>query len=334
MENVSIEVQKLGGDALISLTSDALERRSYDEVPARFDDVEPEWTRILNSNVDVIINVDPVESPSSLDGVPPERVQARARSVVAATALTAERSVRMIEVGNGLYPTPARAAHFEMDQNELARQFWTSVATDAAQLAATGARIAEALAGSGEVHLTHPNGTDLRLALDTREVMVNDGALSDEDVAAGGTRVWNWRPAGEVYVRVAPGSANGRVVVDRYDYLGSPVTGLTIDVAAGRITSITAASGGEALLAAYNSASGDGREVLSILDVGINPALSGGTDSQTRTWVPAGMVTLVFGADTWAGGSNAAPFSLQTFLTGTTLAVGERTLVRDGALTP
>jgi leucyl aminopeptidase (aminopeptidase T) len=334
MENVAIEVQKLGGHSLISLASDRLTRRSYDDVDARFDGVEPRWTRILNENVDVVIAVDAVESMALLDGVPPERIQARARAGVAAADISVRRSVRTIEVGNSLYPSADRAAQFEMDENELARQFWTAVAADASQLAATGARIREALRTGGEIHVTHPNGTDLRFGLDTREVFVNDGALSDADVAAGGTNVWKYRPAGEVYVRVAPGSANGRVVADRVDYQGRPVTGLTIDLAAGRITSINAASGGESLLAAYNSASGDGRELLSILDVGINPALSAGPDSKTRTWVPAGMVNLTFGTDVWANGTNRAAFSLTTFLTGTTLTVGDRTLVQNGALAP
>jgi hypothetical protein len=123
-------------------------------------------------------------------------------------------------------------------------------------------------------------------------------------------------------------------VVDRFDFQGSPVTGLTIDVAAGKITSIAAASGGERLLAAYNSAAGDGREQLTILDIGINPALSAAADSKTRTWVPAGMVTLVFGTDVWANGTNRSAFSISTFLTGTTLAVGARTVVQNGALAP
>jgi aminopeptidase len=334
IENVAIEAQKLGAEPLISVGSDRLTRRSYDEVPASFDALEPRWARVLNENVDVVITVDPVESLKVLDGVQPERIQARAKAAVAAGDILARRNVRTIEVGNGLYPTADRATQFGVDQTELTRQFWTAVSADAAQLAATGARLRDVLRAPGEVHVTHTNGTDLRFSLDAREVFVNDGALSDQDVAAGGSSMWKYRPAGEVYVRVAPGSANGRVVVDEFNFQGNPVTGLTIDVAAGRITSINATSGGEALLAAYNSASGDGRELLSIVDIGINPALSAAADSKTRTWVPAGMVTLVFGTDVWANGSNRSAFSLTAFLTGTTLAVGEKTLVQNGALAP
>ena len=37
MENIAIETMKAGGQPMISLASDSLARRSYDEVPASYD---------------------------------------------------------------------------------------------------------------------------------------------------------------------------------------------------------------------------------------------------------------------------------------------------------
>jgi aminopeptidase len=332
LENLSIEVLKAGAHPLVALGSDRLARRSYDDVPAQFDAVESKWGRILNSNVNVVIDVDASESLNAMEGVPPARMQARARAGAALAALSLQRGLRTVEVGNGLYPTEARAARFGLARDELARQFWSAVNADPEQLAAMGGRVRDVLAAAGDVHVTHPNGTDITFGLDTRQVFVNDGAVSAQDLSAGGASGWKYLPAGEVFARVRAGSANGKLVVDEYEYQGATVRGLTIDVAGGNITSITATSGGDALLAAYNSASGDGRERLSILDIGINPAMQATPDSRVRTWVPAGMVTLVFGSDVWANGTNNAPFSLNPFLPGCTVTVGGTPVVENGTL--
>ena len=47
LEDIAIEVAKVGGDPLITIGSDRLFRRSYDEVPARFDNVTSPVGRVL-----------------------------------------------------------------------------------------------------------------------------------------------------------------------------------------------------------------------------------------------------------------------------------------------
>jgi leucyl aminopeptidase (aminopeptidase T) len=331
LENLSIEVQKRGAHSLVSLVSDRLARRSFDEVAAKYDVVEGKWDRLISTNADVVINVDAIESPTALDGVPPARMQARAKANAQLATLSLQRGVRMIEVGNGLYPTEARAERFGLTREELARQFWTAVNTAPTEIAAIGNRVRDALRSARQVRITHANGTDIALGLDTREIFVNDGAISPQDVNAGGASAWKYLPAGEVYVRVAPGTATGRIVADEYEYQGASVRGLTLDVASGNITSITATSG-DALIAAYRSAAGDGREQLTVLDFGINPALRATQDSRVRTWVPAGMVTFVFGFDGWANGTNRAAFGISAFQPGSTVMIDGRTIVENGML--
>jgi leucyl aminopeptidase (aminopeptidase T) len=334
LEELATEARGLGAHPLVTILTDEMQARSYEEVPERFDSVEPRWSRVLSEAIDVLITVDPAETLDVLSSVAPARVQARTKAVAFEGSLRASRNVRTIEIGNGLYPLAERAAQFGTTQEELAREFWEAVNADPAALAETGSRLESILRSNSRIHLTHVNGTDLRFDLDASRVFVNDGAVSPEEQSAGGTSLWNWLPAGEVFVRVRPSTGAGRIVLDRYWFQGQEVRGLTLDVAGGRITALSAQQGGEGLLAAYNSGSGDGREVLSILDLGINPALSAVPGSEMLTWVPAGMVTLVFGNDVWAGGSNLAPFTLQLFQPGTTLTAGETVVVEGGSLRP
>jgi hypothetical protein len=50
------------------------------------------------------------------------------------------------------------------------------------------------------------------------------------------------------------------------------------------------------------------------------------------SWVPAGMVTVTLGSDTWAGGENTVAFGLTNYLPGSTLAVDGKVLVQNGGL--
>jgi aminopeptidase len=331
LEDIVIEVQKAGGHPLLSIGSERIVRRSYDDVPAQYDTLAPQWTRIVSQEVDVIITVDAVETPDLLAHVPQARLQARSRANQPFNMQLFQRGVRSTELGNGMYPTHARAARFGLTRDELARYFWDGLATDPDVLRQRADRIRPVLAQAREVRVTHPNGTDLTLRLDVRDIYVNDGAISDSDLASGGIDVVKYLPAGEIYARVMPGSANGRVVVDHLSFQGRDIQGLTLDIANGVITSMNAPDSGEALLAAYGNEK-DGREQLTVFDIGLNPGIPAEPGSRVLAYMPAGMVTLFFGADFWAGGANASAFTLNPHLAGTTVTIDGRVVVENGSL--
>ncbi|CAN5713339.1 hypothetical protein BH23GEM9_BH23GEM9_33590 [soil metagenome] len=330
LENMVIEVEKLGGSPLLVISSERMTRRSFDEVPAIYDTMPPRWSTVTARSADVIISVDPSETPDLLAHVPPARVQARSRAAAPFQVEMFQRGIRLVDIGNSLYPTHARAARFGLSRDELARYFWNGLAADPAMLLQRGQQLKPIFAGAREVRITHPNGTDLTFALDTRDIFINDGAISDEDLAAGGINLAKYVPAGEIYARVQPGSARGRIVVDYY-FQGRDIEGLTIEVENGEIMSITAPSGVDPLLAAYGS-DRDGRERLTVFDIGLNPGITASPDSRVRAYMPAGMVTLFFGNDIWAAGTNSASFGLFPHLTGTTVTIDGSVIVDNGEL--
>jgi hypothetical protein len=133
-----------------------------------------------------------------------------------------------------------------------------------------------------------------------------------------------------VYLSPVPGTAAGRVVAERVRYEGAWVEGLTLDFQQGRLTSLTARSGGERLRAAYDAA-GAGKELFGVVDFGINPAVRLPATS-SGSWVADGFVSLTIGNDTWAGGQNQSPYSQFVHLGGATVTLGDRTVVDAGAL--
>src|SRR2546426_10776069 len=80
MEDLAIEARKVGAQPLLTIWSERLIRRSYDEVPAKYDDQEPKLDLALVKQFDAVIAIDFGESEALLAGVPEERIAARAKA--------------------------------------------------------------------------------------------------------------------------------------------------------------------------------------------------------------------------------------------------------------
>lgn len=331
LEDIAVEVRHMGGQALIAIGSDRLDRMLYDSVPAKFDALPPTFPLRLAGFIDALIAVDYSENPGVLEGVPAVRIAARAKAGAPVDALLRKRHVRQVYMGNDLYPTAARAQQFGVSQDQLAEVFWKGVNVDYAALQATAERVRRILAAGRKLRITNPNGTDLTVAITGRPVYASDGAISSANLRRAGAPTAVWLPAGEVFLTPVAGTAQGTIVAERYFFQGNTIENLRLDFKAGRLVSMTAQSGLEPLKAAYDAA-GRGRDIFGVVDVGINPNVSLIPGSRMVGWMPAGMVTVALGGNTWAGGSNDVSFGIDPFLPGSTLSVDGRVIVQDGAL--
>jgi leucyl aminopeptidase (aminopeptidase T) len=239
--------------------------------------------------------------------------------------------VRQVLLGNGLYPTAERAEQLDVSRGELADALYGGVDVDYAQLQATGEQIRRVLAGGKQVRITAPNGTDLRVRIAGRSPYVSDGVISAEDRRRGGPATSVWLPAGEVYVVPGPGSADGVLVADGLFFEGERIEGLRLEFKDGKLASMTAKSGLEALKARYDAA-GAGKDVLGVLDLGINPGLKLPADKPMHVWSRAGMVTVGLGNNVWAGGDNDVAFGLAPYLPNGTVEVDGKVVIQDGKL--
>jgi hypothetical protein len=238
---------------------------------------------------------------------------------------------RIVFLGNGMFPTEENARDQGVSLAELERVFWDGVAVDAQAMTAAGQSVQATLRKGKTVRITSPAGTDLTLTLAGNEPYFGDGVITDEDAKSGPQGQLVWLPAGEVYVRVAPGSATGTLVADRMTWEGEEIESLRLDVANGRVVGMTAARGLDRLKGRYDVA-GTGKDLVTVLDIGVNPNMTLAPDSKLRTYVPAGMVTVSIGNDTWAGGNNNASFSFPMFLTRARVTVDDVPIVEDGKL--
>lgn len=332
LEDLAVQVRKQGAHPLVTLTTDRLTRRLYDDVPAKYDAQTPEWDLKLAGLLDAWFTIESGDE-ASLAGVPAERVAAHDKTYQPVYEAIRKRNVRLIFLGNGLYPTPSRAKQFGLSEAELAKLFWDGVNVDTTRLQATGEKLKKILSEGKEIHLTNPNGTDLKASIEKRLVTVSDGVISDEKRKQGGAACWTYLPAGEVYVSTASGTAEGRVVVNRLVYEGKEISDLILSVKGGKVVSMEAKANGEGLLADFKAAA-EGKDRFGVIDVGVNPDVRPPANGKVLTYMAAGMISVNVGNDTYAGGDDNTPYGLAGFLPGSTLTVDGKVIVEKGELKP
>jgi aminopeptidase len=331
LDDIAVEAMKAGGQPLISIGSDELTRRSFDEVPASYD-TQPQTLSLGLANMfDAQISVEVGDAENVMVGVPPARMAARAKAGLAANEAALKRGVRSVNLGNGLYPTASLAGHLSMSQTDLAKAFWAAANVPPATLRTKGEAIRAALSAAKQVTISAANGTSITFSLNTARASVSDGAITPEKVNQGGSATTTWLPAGELLVPVAPGTAEGKVVVDKLVYQGATIQGLTMTFSKGKLTGMTATSGLDALKALYDVSSG-GKDQFSYIDLGLNPEVKLPTNTGRIVWMAAGAVTVGLGDNTAWGGSIVSEFGLATPISGATLKADATVLIENGVL--
>jgi len=329
LENIDIEVQKVGGHPLLTIDSERMAKKYYAEVPEKYDSKERKLGMALAKTVNVNISVDSTETEDLLAGVPRTRFAASAKAGQPVADELIKNKVRSVDVGNGLYPTEWRAKRFEMPLDNFAKTFWEGVNIDYANLQTTGETAKTALVGK-EIEITHPNGTNLKMNIEGRPVYISDGIISEDDVQKGNLSVF--LPAGEAAVTPAANSGDGKFVIEKEFFEGKEITNLTLTFAGGKLTSMTGEGPGFAAMKANYDAFPEGKEILAFVDIGINSNMKLAPSTKFGNWVSAGMVTVGTGNNTWAGGTTNGVGGVDGHLAGATVKIDGKTIVENGVL--
>lgn len=224
-------------------------------------------------------------------------------------------------------PLPPRTAIDALYQQAL-------VDTNYTALAASQRKFAAALR-TGEVHITSPAGTDLRLRIGDRPVNFQDGNASRSRSAAGVTLIDKEieLPAGAIRVAPIEESVDGVIAFPPSQWDGRPVEGLTLRFARGRVVDITATSGREAVEAEMKAA-GEGGRAFREFALGFNPVLA---VPERGPWIPyygygSGVVRLSLGDNSELGGRVTGGYVRWNFFTDLTVTVGSTPWVRGGRM--
>src|SRR5437867_2312028 len=83
LEDLAVETRKLGAFPLIQLQTENLERRTFEEVPPKYDSQTPELDLKVTGIIDALISIDPGFSDAALAHVPVSRRAARQKANLA-----------------------------------------------------------------------------------------------------------------------------------------------------------------------------------------------------------------------------------------------------------
>lgn len=191
-----------------------------------------------------------------------------------------------------------------------------------------------ALLRSGDVHVTAPEGTNLRFKVGDRPFNKQDGDASRARMAKARVRVDREveLPAGVLRVAPIESSVNGVIVIPKARFGDVVVTAARLEIASGVVIRSSVATGGDALQAFLKSAPGASK--FREFGLGFNPKLvvpRGGTALPYYGYGDA-VVRLSLGDNEEIGGEVRGDGVRWLFFPKTTVTVGSTTLVKDGKL--
>ena len=229
----------------------------------------------------------------------------------------------------GGIPSQAYATLKGADYEDLVDMFWQSVDTDYEKIHERGTFISTLIKPGSELNVTGKAGTKLTIKVDDQPARLNCGQCAENISASGAASVW--LPAGEVYVCVDPTSANGTIVIPSMTFRGHIIKNLTLTFQNGHITDLKADENAAILKESLDKSTGD-KDVLSVVDIGLNPDSHPLQGSDYYSWEMGGMITLYIGNNAWAGGNIESDIGIAFHLAHSSISIDGKQVVSNGKL--
>jgi leucyl aminopeptidase (aminopeptidase T) len=211
------------------------------------------------------------------------------------------------------FATEGRARQWGIDRSEWEEKILRACLTDPKETAKGGARLVRSLARGKLVRITHPNGTDLRVALAGGAPRLQDGTPHPRNKRYGPSDMLAQVPAGRIDVALDSRTAEGVFHANRRTNIWWHWTsGGTLAFSRGRLTSYSFEAGEEEFTRRFKQGTA-GKDRTGVLTFGLNPAV---TDVPNLESIERGNVTLALGR-------NGA-------LAGAEVTVDEKAVVRGG----
>ncbi len=328
-EGVALECQKAGADPFMVLDTDKVfygQFKNFSEENLKKVSAHclglAEYTRSY-------VYLGGPKDPGPMARVPRPKFAAMFQGEQAHTEKNLEKKPKTVGVSIGQV-TRERARVYGFNFAKWKRSVEDAIAVNYPRLQASGAKAASLLRQPAHVRVRADNGTDLRFRLvgEPRNPEVDDGVISDEDLAAGNTEAT--LPAGSVFVAPDEESAQGTFVSDvGIPQVGRVIEGLSWSFKDGRVVDFTAKRNVVAAQTNWEEGSGD-RDRFASLGLGLNPR--GKAGYLLSTFV-SGAVTIGIGENRGLGGKNASSYGFGGTLVSGTVEIDGKTVIDRGKLT-
>ncbi len=325
-QQVALECQKLGADPLIVLDTDEVfygQFKNYSDESLRKG--SSHCTGLLDY-VRSYVWLNGPRDPGPMARTPKEKFAAMFAGEQAHYEKALVKKPKNVSVAIGAV-TRERAKVYGFNYAKWKAMVEAGIAADYRKLEAAGKRVAALLSRPAEVRITAGNGTDLRfrLAGESRVPEIDDGVISDDDLAAGATDAG--LPAGSVSVAPVEESAEGTFVSDTgIPQVGRLIEGLSWTFRNGRAVEITAKRNVAASQSGWEAATG-AKDMFAQFALGLNPRVRTGF---LQTYVAGGAVTIGMGENRSLGGKNESSYGFANSLGSATVEIDGKLVLDRG----
>lgn len=229
--------------------------------------------------------------------------------------------------------TDSRVRKWGADAPDWRKRLLEACLVDPREITAVGRRLARALSRRRKVRITHPNGTDVEVALAGAPVRVYDGLPHPRNKAYSPFDLMASFPDGRLAVALDARTAEGRIVSNRpsYEEVWFPWTrygGGTFEFSKGQLTDFSFKEGGAHFAKRYARGS-PGKERTGSLRIGLHPTLRNVPYLED---MERGSVRLAVGRNAYLGGTNPSDFAGWVTLAGSEISVDGSPVVRAGKI--
>jgi leucyl aminopeptidase (aminopeptidase T) len=227
------------------------------------------------------------------------------------------------------FATEGRAKQWGLDRAEWEESILRACLTDPVETAKRGARLVRALSRGTKVRITHPNGTDLEVALAGGAPRLYDGTPHPGDKSYGPSDMLGQIPGGRIDVALDSKTAEGRIHANRRTNIWWYWSdGGTLEFSNGTLRSFSFDHGMEEFARGFKNGT-RGKDRTGSLTLGLNPAAR---DVPNLENIELGSVTLVVGRNQHLHGTNGSSFMNWITLAGAEIAIDGTPVVRAGRL--
>ena len=227
------------------------------------------------------------------------------------------------------FATEKRARQWGLDLERWEESFLRASLVDPQVMAQSGSRLARGLSRGKTVRITHPNGTDLEVALAGVAPRLQDGRPHPWTPKDSDSGMLTNIPAGFVDVVLDSRTAEGTFHANRRTNIWwSWHAGGTLEFTGGKLTSYSL-EGGDGEFARQYKVATAGKDRASALSFGLNPAIR---DVPNLEKWERGCASLQIGGNRGRGGTNTSNFFSWFSLAGAEITVDGTPVIRAGKI--